>query len=210
MVFRKVTSEFCHQRIKKRTGKWIINELPKTWNDKVYPQIPFKTRSKRYNIKSSIDNTPSGQLYNLTFNVTDLFRDERIRLNYNKAAEIRPRVELLIVEAMRHGDKHKPTMELAKYWIRESALIHKLFKVFVPRYSNYPSAFTAIHMLGLDYSILGQTLTELAKYRQCFYQRGEAILEMRGNSLPPIIRPKLDRSGLLTNVLIDGARFKSA
>lgn len=207
MVFRKLPVPFGFRNVKTRSSKFIINELPKTFNDEVYPQIPFKIRSKRYNIKNSVLNTPQGQFYGLTFKVSDLFRDERIVLNYNKAAEIRPQAERLIVEAMRNGDRHRLTMELANYWLRDKALIHKLFKVFVPRYLNYPGSFTAIHLLGKNYEVSGLTMTERKEQKPArILHFGEAVLEMRGNSLPQIIRPKFNRTGLLTNILIEGAR----
>lgn len=206
MVFRPKGFRLEPWRFKKRPIKFLVFERPTVPNDKVYPQIPFLIRSKKYCIKTRADNTPEGQLYNQTFSVTDLFRDERIVLNYNKACEIRPQVERLIVEAMRYGDRHRPTMDLANFWLRDKSLIHKLFKVFVPRYENYPTAFTALHMLGCDYAFNGMPFSDRVKERKANVSKGEAVLEMRGNPLPPIIRPKVNRSGLLTNLLIDGAR----
>lgn len=207
MVFRKIPQPFCFRNVKNKVTKYIINDYPKTFNDAIYPQIPFKIRSKKYNIKNKVENTPQGQLYALTIKLSDLFRDERIVLNYNKAAELRPQAERLIVEAMRNGDRHRPTMALADYWLRDKALIHKLFKVYVPRYLDYPGAFTALHMLGLDYDKPKMTMTERKEnHGMSNHPWGDAVLEMRGNSLPPIIRPKLNRTGLLTNILIDGAR----
>lgn len=182
--------------------------MPKTYNDAVYPQIPFLIRAKRYKIGTNHgEKGYPDQLYNLSFSVTNLIRDERIKLNYNRGTEVRPYVERLIVEAMRNGDQHKPTMALANYWLREKNLIHKLFKVLVPRYENYASSFTALHMLGQDYSVHNIPFTmrrEMPKYVP--HLRGQVILELRGNSLPPITRPKLQKSGLLTNMLLDGAR----
>lgn len=205
MVFRKGVFRFGFKSIKKRTARWILSEQEKVPNDKVYPQIPFLIRSKKYKIKVKRENNPAGQLYNQTFAVTDLIRNERIVLNYNKAAEIRPQVERLIVEAMRYGDKHRPTMALANYWLKEKNLVYKLFNVLVPRYENYTTAFTALHMLGKDYDTYAKTYTEAQKGTY-YHKMGEAVLELRGNDLPPIVRPKLKRSGLLTNILIDSAR----
>lgn len=206
MVFRKLTARFCKQNTKKKASKYIINEEPKTYNDQVYPQLPFLIRSRRVKIKCKYDNTPKGQMYNLTFALTDLFRDERVCINYYKAIEIRPHAERLIVEAMRNGDRHRPTMALANYWLREKNLIHKLFKVYVPRYSEYASSFTALHMLGKDCSVAMAPIADHLAGKVKFHPGGEAVLEMRGNILPPIIRPKVNKSGLLTNILIDGAR----
>lgn len=36
-------------------------------------------------------------------------------------------------------------MELANFWIKEKQLVHKLFKVLVPRYQNYTTSFTKLH-----------------------------------------------------------------
>lgn len=213
MVYRPPVARFQKFHIRnKLIQQLIMNPKHTTLNDAIYPRIPFLVRAKKYNIKSPVDNTPSGQLYGLSLRLTDLFRDERIVLNYNKGTEIRTHAERLIVEAIRNGDRHKPTMELANYWLREKNLVHKLFKVFVPRYENYASAFTAIHMLGIDYEKYGLTMTERSKMTRAEFDvhpRGEVVLEMRGNCLPPIKRPSLDRRDLLTNVLLNSARENS-
>lgn len=208
MVYRPPVVRFAKDHIKNKIlKKLIINESFTTLNDTIYPQIPFNVRSKKYNIKSIVENTPSGQLYHMTLRLSDLFRDERIVLNYNRATELRPHAERLIVEALRNGDRHKPTMELANYWLKEKNLVHKLFKVFVPRYENYASAFTALHMLGVDYEKYSMTITEIKENgRPYIHKRGQAVLEMRGNILPPIKRPQVNRANLLTNVLLNSAR----
>lgn len=207
MVFRKPPFRFGRKYTKNLINRWIVDDPIKVYNDKVYPQLPFLIRSKKYNMKYSKDNTPGGQLYGLSFSVTDLLRDERVVMGYNRATEVRGYVERLIVEAIRNGDRHRPTMDLANFWIREKNLIHKLFKVFVPRYENYSTAFTAIHRLGRDYSKAGLPFSEVDCYAGSWYKHGgEVIIELRDNCLPPIERPKLNRSGLLSNILIDGAR----
>lgn len=210
MVYRKLPTRFGVECVKKSASRYIINELPKTFNDAVYPQLPFMIRSKAYKIKTKFPDphgSQAAQLNALTFNVSSLIRDERIVVGYNKATEMRLHVERLIVEAMRNGDTHRPTMALANYWLREKNLIHKLFKVLVPRYINYPSTFTAIHMLGRNYAVTAATITELKENNsRSFHQKGEAVIELRGNNLPPIIRPQTNRPGLLSNVLIDSAR----
>lgn len=57
----------------------------------------------------------------------------------------------MISEAIRHGDCHKPTMELADYWIEEKQVVHKLFKVLAPRYQNYKVAYTRMYKLTGEY-----------------------------------------------------------
>lgn len=51
----------------------------------------------------------------------------------------------LISEAIRHGDCHTPTMEMADRWITEKQVIHKLFKVLAPRYQNSPLSYTKLY-----------------------------------------------------------------
>lgn len=36
-------------------------------------------------------------------------------------------------------------MEMADYWIEEKQLIHKLFKVLVPRYNDYKTSYTMLY-----------------------------------------------------------------
>jgi len=213
MVYRRAPFYFRLRSVPRTTAKLIKNELPVTYNDKVYPQIPYLIRKKQAKIKVSnqIGNNLSGQLVGLAQKVTKLIRDERLVCSsFNTATTIRPHVDRLIVEAMRYGDKHRPTMALANFWLLDKSLIHKLFKELVPRYENYTSAFTAIHRLGYDYSKCNLTVTEAKKRTGVplrFGGGGETIIELRGNNLPPIVRPKLNKSQFLSNVLINAARL---
>lgn len=118
---------------------------------------------------------PQGRLKKLRHTVNALFKYERLELNYTLADETRGYAERvrkalvgppglvrsfvyilsvrpvfffftqLISEAIRHGDTHKPTMEMADHWIEEKQLIHKLFKVLVPRYSDYKTSYTMMY-----------------------------------------------------------------
>jgi large subunit ribosomal protein L17 len=56
-------------------------------------------------------------------------------------------------------------MEIADFWLTEKQLVHKLFKVLVPRYENYQTAYTR---LVLAPNVVG------ARYMN------QAILELRG------------------------------
>lgn len=213
MVWRVIPKKFCKWSTKRNSTKWIINEPEKTFNDAVYPRIPFVIRKKPYRLKvpEKFGNNPSGQLYGQAITVTKLFQKERILLSFNRATEIRPHVERLIVEAMRYGDKHRPTMALANFWLTDKSMIHKLFKELVPRYQDYPSAFTSVHYLTPDYSYYGMSMTEIKEKKkkgEFGYdpKRMDVVLELRGNDLPSVPRIKLNRSELLTNVLLSGVR----
>lgn len=78
----------------------------------------------------------------------------------------------LISEAIRHGDSHKPTMESADYWILEKQFIHKLFKVLVPRFENYQSAYTSLYKAPLNFPK---------------YTGSRTILELKGDSYLKIL-----------------------
>jgi large subunit ribosomal protein L17 len=56
-------------------------------------------------------------------------------------------------------------MELADYWILEKQLIHKLFKVLVPRFENCPVSYTRMFRAPRAYPGI-------------YYKR--AVLELRG------------------------------
>lgn len=55
-------------------------------------------------------------------------------------------------------------MDMANYWLLEKQLIHKLFKVLVPRYESYNVSYTRILKLSTMYP----------------NNRARAVLELRG------------------------------
>lgn len=83
-------------------------------------------------------------------------------------------------------------MELADYWLLEKQLVHKLFKVLVPRFQNMEVSCTRMYKAPQPYP--GNT------YRK-------AILELRGNPFPDV-RPNMSSNrNLLHNVLLDAAKY---
>ncbi|CAK1582836.1 unnamed protein product [Parnassius mnemosyne] len=135
---------------------------------------------------------PEGRLDKLRKTVTGLIKFERIELNFNRADEARQYAERLISEAIVHGDCHKPTMEIADYWLLEKELIHKLFKVLVPRYENCNTAFTKMY-----------------RAPRPLYSRNieKAVLELRGNPYPSLINKQYSNRHLIQNVLLDAAKY---
>lgn len=80
-------------------------------------------------------------------------------------------------------------MEIADYWLTEKQLVHKLFKVLVPRYQNYNFSFTRLYRTpgtGDGYS--------------------KAVLELRGNPYPSLLPDTHTNRNLIHNVLLDEAR----
>jgi len=90
--------------------------------------------------------------------VTALVKHERIELNFHRADEARGYAERLISEAIRHGDCHRPTMNLAKFWIEDEALVPKLFKVLVPRFQEWPSGLPYTRLLRAPSSIVDRRI----------------------------------------------------
>lgn len=133
---------------------------------------------------------PEGRLHKLRTTVTALIKHERIELNYPRADESRMYAERLISDAIRYGDCHRTTMEMADYWLLEKQLVHKLFKVLAPRFENYTISYTRLVKIPkLD----GAT-------------RDKAVLELRGNPYPSLSPENNSKSDLLHNVLLSEAR----
>nr|XP_018900028.1 PREDICTED: 39S ribosomal protein L17, mitochondrial [Bemisia tabaci] len=134
---------------------------------------------------------PPGRIKKLSQIVTGLLKYERLELNYTKADEARGYVERLISEAIRHGDCHTPTMEMADRWITEKQVIHKLFKVLAPRYQNSPLSYTKLYRAP-------------KLFTQDPYPK--SILELRGNPYPPLVPNLSHNRNLIHNVLLEEAK----
>ncbi|XP_047997904.1 39S ribosomal protein L17, mitochondrial [Leguminivora glycinivorella] len=135
---------------------------------------------------------PEGRLNKLRKTVTGLIKHERIELNYNRADEARQYAERLISDAIRYGDCHKPTMEIADYWLLEKELVHKLFKVLVPRYENFDKSYTRMHKAPRAMNVRNQD---------------KAVLELRGNPYPSLINKHGNNRQLIQNILLDAAKY---
>uniref|UniRef100_A0A5S6QPJ5 Large ribosomal subunit protein bL17m n=1 Tax=Trichuris muris TaxID=70415 RepID=A0A5S6QPJ5_TRIMR len=147
--------------------------------------IPTKAKLKHPEVKNG-----EGHFIRIRRTVTALFRDERIELPRYDATISRPYAERLIQMAIAYGDRHKPTMEVCDYFLSEKELIHKLFKVYVQRYRDCKSSFTAIYRLPDVYS------APKYRYKQIF------ILELRGNPYPPVVDKEERHDKSLLNVLL--------
>ncbi|XP_053955952.1 39S ribosomal protein L17, mitochondrial [Anastrepha ludens] len=134
---------------------------------------------------------PEGRLLKLRKTVTALVKHERIELYYNRADEARGYAELLISNAIRYGDRHIATMELADYWLLEKQLVHKLFKVLVPRFEKCNLSYTRMYKAPRDYPGM-------------YYKK--SVLELRGNPYPTLLPDFSKNRSLLHNILLDEAR----
>ncbi|XP_043255187.1 39S ribosomal protein L17, mitochondrial [Colletes gigas] len=157
--------------------------------EKLVSRLRYKVRPTPRKLKNV--QGPEGRLNKIKKTLTALVKYERIELNYPRADETRGYVELLISEALRHGPEHKETMELANFWILEKQLVHKLFKVLVPRFQDCPTSFTKLHRAAVIYPGFG-------------YKR--SVLELKGNVYPSIEQHDPYQHNLLHNVLLEAAR----
>ncbi|XP_021938773.1 39S ribosomal protein L17, mitochondrial [Zootermopsis nevadensis] len=143
-------------------------------------------------VKRKLKNSegPVGRAKKIQKTLTALIKHERIELNFNRADETRGYVERLISDAIRYGDCHRATMELADYWLLEKQLVHKLFKVLVPRFENCPVSYTRMYRAP----------------RPCPGNHFErAVLELRGNPYPSLLPDTISNRNLIHNVLLDEA-----
>ncbi|RZC33105.1 39S ribosomal protein L17, mitochondrial, partial [Asbolus verrucosus] len=155
---------------------------------KLVSQLRIKVNPRLRKFRSP--GGPEERLNKLRKTVTALIKHERLELNYPRADESRMYAERLISDAIRYGDCHKETMEMADYWLIEKQLVHKLFKVLVPRFANYNTAYTKIYKAP---TIHPET-------------RLKAVLELRGNPYPPLLPDMHHNRNLIHNVLLDEAK----
>ena len=159
--------------------------------------------------------------------MTELIRNERIEGRAYDLQDTRLYTELLLQLAIANGDRHRPTMEMVNFYIKEKDLIPKLFQVLVPRYVgnigvgsggggngqqgdstqlppstksvSLPTRFTDFYKLPPD------DLRFIRRRDRQTYSM-KAILELRGNPWPAVVPKRRDHSGLITNVLLEAAK----
>lgn len=80
---------------------------------------------------------------------------------------------------------------MADYWLLEKQLVHKLFKVLVPRFEHCNVSFTRMYKAPRPYPGM---------------QYLKAILELRGNPFPSLLPDTHTNRNLIHNVLLDEAK----
>ncbi|XP_042334987.1 39S ribosomal protein L17, mitochondrial [Sceloporus undulatus] len=122
--------------------------------------------------------------------VTGLVRHERIEAPRARADEMRAYAEHLIDVAKR-GDADPKAMRIADFWLTEKDLIHKLFRVLAPRFQAHQGNYTRLFRLP---------------NRENLDRAPMAVVELKGNPLPPLPVPRRDGQGTLANQLLQGLR----
>lgn len=82
-------------------------------------------------------------------------------------------------------------MDIADYWLLEKDLVHKLFKVLVPRYENYNISFTKVYK---------------APKPQFARVLDKVVLELRGNPYPDLVSKMPSNRYSIQNILLDAAK----
>ncbi|KAK3601149.1 hypothetical protein CHS0354_019143 [Potamilus streckersoni] len=154
-------------------------------------RFPVRNTPRKLKKSFGVGSGPAERIKKLQMLVTALIRNERLEAKESYCLETRGYAEQLIQIAIRNGDRHAETMEKADYWLLEKDLVHKLFKVLVPRYQNYTTAFTDYHFLPKKVPGSGVQM---------------GILELKGNPWPPVVPRQRNQKYLLTNVLISTAK----
>ncbi|XP_032069474.1 39S ribosomal protein L17, mitochondrial [Thamnophis elegans] len=122
--------------------------------------------------------------------VTSLVRHERIETTRVRADEMRFYAEHLIEHAKR-GDTDPQAMRLADFWLTEKDLVPKLFQVLVPRFASFQGGYTRMVRVPKNGDL----------------DRAEkAVIEYKGNPLPPLPLPRRDGDKTLVNQLLKGYR----
>ena len=86
-------------------------------------------------------------------------------------------------------------MELANWWLTDKSLVHKLFKVLVPRYKDSATSYT-------------RQLTAPFVYDPNIRRRTDRIvIELKGNPFPPLNYSNTKpNKNLIHNILLSEAR----
>ena len=156
---------------------------------KLISALRIQISPRPYNIKSRLNPPSSVASYNgnryrleiLRKQVTNMIVNERLEFSKHMGITVREYTERLIQEAVIHGDKHKPTMELADWWLEDKAAIHKLFKVLVPRLKDQPHSYTRLFNSPSQASANKEGQDAIMKQ-----WRPKVVIELVGHPFPPL------------------------
>ncbi|XFG07729.1 hypothetical protein AB1E19_011353 [Capra hircus] len=119
-----------------------------------------------------------------------IVRHERIEASWARVHELTGYAEKLI-DYGKLGDTNERAMRMADFWLTEKDLIPELFQVLAPRYQGQNGGYT--RMLQIP----NRNQQDRAKM---------AVIEYKGNCLPPLPLPRRDSNLTLLNQLLQGLR----
>ena len=177
---------------------------------KLISALRLQISPRPYNVKIRTNPPSSVASYNgnryrleiLRKQVTNMIVNERLEFPHHMGVTVREYTERLIHEAVIHGDKHKPTMELADWWLEDKSAVHKLFKVLVPRLQSQPHAFTR-----LFYSPRQASANSEGQDRMMRQWKPKVVIELVGHPFPPLRYSNTEPNRkMIHNVLLSEAR----
>ena len=123
--------------------------------------------------------------------VNALIVHERIETSFGKASEAQKYMDR-VIDIAKYGPSNDYCRDMLEFWIPEQSEKDKLFNVLVPRFSEFDKGYTRLAILP-------------EWHEQYVYQRKMAVLELKGNPLPPLpIKEKNPYT--LQNILIAAAK----
>lgn len=125
-VRRRLWSPFInYKRHKGATWNKFPSWFPTTPADKLIPALPEDVRvlRKPRHFNGMWEKGYDARMMHLAEKTSLLMKYERVEMTYQAAEEVRAYVERLIATAIRYGDCHSPTMELADFWLQVSLLV---------------------------------------------------------------------------------------
>ena len=177
---------------------------------KLISALRIQISPRPYNIKIRTNPPSSVASYNgnryrleiLRKQVTNLIVNERLEFPKYMGITVREYTERLIQEAVIHGDKHRPTMELADWWLEDKAAIHKLFKVLVPRLEEQPHSYTRLFNSPSQASANKEGQDGMMRH-----WRPKVVIELVGHPFPPLHYSNMEPNRkMIHNVLLSEAR----
>lgn len=88
---------------------------------KLVSALRFNVGSKQLRLKNT--EGLAGTLKTLRKSVGGLINHERLEMHEKRGILTRQYTERLISDAILYGDKHKPTMEMATWWLEDVSFI---------------------------------------------------------------------------------------
>ncbi|XP_063804409.1 large ribosomal subunit protein bL17m [Pseudophryne corroboree] len=135
---------------------------------------------------------PRSRLDMLRNLLTGLVRHERIETTWARADELRFYANK-IIDYGKCGDTDEKAMKMADFWLTEKDLIHKLFKTLVPRFSSDDGNYVTMFQIPT---------------RENLNRAKMAVIEYKGNPLPPLPVRKKTNEKTLVNQLLLGYRLE--
>ncbi|XP_070548527.1 large ribosomal subunit protein bL17m-like [Ptychodera flava] len=156
-----------------------------------FPSHPAQRRHGK--MFRNMSRGPRERLRLLQGMITALVRHERVETSYAKGHEAQKYAERLI-DVAKNGFKDPEAMQVANTWLGEKDLVHKLFKVLVPRYENFGGSYTKLWCVGERGMHLHPSASTMA------------FLEFVGNPFPPLQPEKQKNPDWLVNILLQGTQ----